>query len=170
MPRPFARPAALLALLLQGSPAEGSPGNFPAMEARTLDGRDVALPRHFGAGVLIVSFRREDFESTVAWRKGLVARVAPARQVWSVPVFPASIRLLRPLIEGGIRRRHTVDELPCVVPVWGDPPAVRRSSGLGDDERVAVIVLDHSGAVRHVARGEPGPAALDAVGAAATLP
>ncbi|MCK6526585.1 hypothetical protein L6R50_03220 [Myxococcota bacterium] len=133
---------------------------MPPREARALDGSWRRLPGDLAPGrtALVISFRREDLAATVAWRGALDA--FPSVQV---PVFPSSIRLLRPLIEGGLRDRHPVTTHGRIWPVWGDPKGFRAALGLGDDEGIAVVITEPDGSVRGIVRGEPSPEAVEAV-------
>lgn len=150
----------VLALIGPTAAAAEPPISVPPREARALDGSWRRLPGDLAPGrtALVISFRREDLAATVAWRGALDA--FPSVQV---PVFPSSIRLLRPLIEGGLRDRHPVTTHGRIWPVWGDPKGFRAALGLGDDEGIAVVITEPDGSVRGIVRGEPSPEAVEAV-------
>lgn len=140
---------------------------LPPLESEALDGQLRRIPVDLGAGrtIVVLSFRREDFDATLLWMAALgsVPRV-------QMPVFPRSIRWLRPLIEGGIRDRVPPADHGRVWPIWGAPEAVRAALRLGDDEAIAVVVVDRGGSARQVVRGEPTPAAVDAILKAVAAP
>jgi hypothetical protein len=160
MTRRVGPPIVALLLMLFGAAkvAAQVEHRFPALEARTLGGRAVALPRDFGgrANLLLVAFEREHQALVDTWMPA-AQRLAAAHgelRHYELPTLGRRLALIRPVIEGGMRSgipdRATRDR---TITLYTNVDAFRTALGITSGRTVHALLLDEAGVVRWRAEG-----------------
>jgi hypothetical protein len=148
---------------------------FPPMKATSLAGRSLELPADLGkpASLAFVAFQMRQQEEIDAW-KPFVERARasfPGLAAWEFPSIGSGYKLMRGVIEGGMRSGITSrTALERTAALFLDVGAFARSIGASDTGRIAVLVLAPDGRVLATASGGPSrasEAALEAALAAA---
>lgn len=152
---------------------------FPELEARTLLGEPVALPADLPARrtIVIAAFLQPQQALADRWIDALVAvgipasplNLAPTAQaaLIELPVLPKRYRLVRGLIDGGMRRGIGVESvLARTWTLYTDVEKFRRQLDI-PSPRVEVLVTTRLGEVIDRASGEPSELAVNRITAAA---
>jgi hypothetical protein len=162
MPSRLGRPTAALLLSLFGAGvAAAQPAvehRFPTLQATTLGGRKVTLPRDFGgrANLLLVAFEREHQELVDTWMPA-AQRLAAAHEglrYYELPTLGRTLTLIRPVIEGGMRRGiPDVATRDRTITLYTNVDAFRTALGIPSERTVHALLVDEAGVVRWRAEG-----------------
>lgn len=109
--------------------------------------------------VVILAFRRRQQADVDAW----VAALGPAAPVVEVPLMGRRWRRASGWIEGGMATGTPAPARSRVWCAYAKVADVLAAIGQHGTRQVVVAVVSRDGAVRLVARGAPGPAAVGAV-------
>ncbi len=150
--------------------------SFPALAARDLDGREVALPAGLPGewNVVIVAFRRDQQELVDSWVPWLEERAAamPGLRFAELPAIGLQWQPGRPVIDGGMAaairdqetRRRTLT-------VYTDLRRVTAPLGIGDRNTIWLFLVNQAGQVRwHGSGGWDAATAAALAAALAALP
>ena len=134
------------------SRASGGPVRFPAVSGRNLEGKEYALPRDFEGerNVVVVAFKREQQHDVASWTPALgeLARTTPGVRVYGMPTLKASWRIMRGMIDGGMRRgTPDASEREHTITLYVDTDAFRKALAIPDDRQVHVLLVDRAGTV-----------------------
>lgn len=127
-------------------------GRFPNVEGSNLEGEHFALPADFRGqlNVVLVAFQRDqqaDVDSWMPFLKSLGER-HPALRVYELPTLGRRYRMMRPFIDGGMRRGipdRAVRE--ATITLYIDKSPFREALKLGDEDRIYVLLVDREGRV-----------------------
>ena len=145
--------------------AAQQPMRFPEVEGRNLEGREFSLPKDFGGAptVVIVAFKRQQQGDAESWGPALKreAIARPALRVYELPVLAKHDRMLRWMIDGGMKRGIKDKRVrETTVTLYLDKKPFDEALGIVSEEMVHVFVLEADGRVRwhgtgaHSAEGE----------------
>lgn len=139
-----------------------SPLTFPALEARNLQGVDVAIPDAFDGqrNVVIVAFQRNHQDLVDSWVPWLDLRAATdaGLRFYEVPTIGRLWAPMRPFIDGGMAaaiREPAI--LQRTLTVYGDVNRLTRPLGIEDRSTISVFLVDRGGAVRWRGTGRFDP-------------
>ena len=132
--------------------------NFPAVEARSLDGRRLMLPSELGGerNLLAVAFRRNHQGDVDSWLEDFAAAEAadPALRSYEIPVISRRWSPARGFIDGGMAAAIRDPEvLARTLTVYGDVSRVSDALGLPDRSQIAVVLCDRDGVVEWLRQG-----------------
>ena len=134
------------------------PVEFPHVQARDLEGLDVALPEAFAGGhnVVLVAFHRRHqtlVDSWVSWLEDVASR-DPELRFYEVPVLGGMWSPVRPFIDGGMAAaiRDPI-VLRRTLTIYGSVSNVMKPLGIVNRSTIALFVLDRSGLVSWSGRG-----------------
>lgn len=138
--------------------------NFPAVEARSLDGRRLMLPSELEGrpNLLAVAFRRNHQGDVDSWAGDFAAaeRDHPGLCSYEIPVISRRWSPARGFIDGGMAAAIRKPEvLARTLTVYGDVSRVSDALGLPDRSQIAVVLCDRDGVVRWLWRGARSAAA-----------
>ncbi len=138
--------------------------NFPAVEARSLDGRRLMLPSELEGdlNLLAVAFRRNHQGDVDSWAEDFAAaeRNHIGVRGYEIPVISRRWSPARGFIDGGMAAAIRDPEvLARTLTVYGDVSRVSDSLGLPDRSQIAVVLCDRDGVVKWLRRGRRTPAA-----------
>ena len=151
--------------------AEGM--KFPRLEAETLSGSELVLPRDTAEKVTIVAvaFQRGVQEQIDAWSEvfaplkpqpgsadSSVSSESPQREamrIYEIPMLKGRWRLISGVIDGGMRSGIPEAEHPYVATYYGDTSAYREKLSMQDEELSHLFILDPEGMIRFAAAGAP---------------
>jgi hypothetical protein len=133
-------------------------GRFPSVEGSNLEGRQFALPAGFEGelNVVLVAFQREQQADVDSWMPFLTTlrESRPGLKVYELPTLGRRYRMMRPFIDGGMRRGipdRAVRE--STITLYIDKSPFREALQLGDEDRIYVLLVDRQGRVRWRAQG-----------------
>lgn len=133
-------------------------GRFPNVEGSNLEGEHFTLPTDFRGelNVVLVAFQRDqqsDVNSWMAFLKTLGVK-HPELRVYELPTLGRRYRMMRPFIDGGMRRGipdRAVRE--ATITLYIDKSPFREALKLGDEDRIYVLLVDREGRVLWRAEG-----------------
>lgn len=176
--------ALLLALLPRPAAAQGAAAGdasrepsrearFPVVRGTNLEGRDFTLPRDLEGerNVVIVAFEREQQRDVDTWLPALgdLARTTPGLRVYELPTIATPYRLMRPIIDGGMRRGipdRAVRE--ATITLYLDTDDFRRALAIPDARDIHVLLVDRAGRILWRTAGRYDAAAMERLAAAST--
>ena len=136
---------------------------FPPMQGQNLEGRTVEMPRDFAGAlnVVFVAFKREQQADVDSWGAALDAlrkRHADLR-VYELPTLGRRYRLMRPMIDGGMRRGIPDPTVrAATITLYIDKDPFKRALGITTEDRIEVLLVDRSGKIRWQRSGRMTPA------------
>lgn len=138
--------------------------HFPAVEARSLDGRRLMLPSELGGeqNLLAVAFRRNHQGDVDSWVEEFAAagETHPGLESYEIPVISRRWAPARGFIDGGMAAAiGKPDVLARTLTVYGDVSRVSEALGLPDRSQIAVVLCDRDGVVKWLRRGRRTDAA-----------
>ena len=128
-------------------------GRFPLVEGTNLEGERFALPTDFKGelNVVLVAFKREQQTDVDSWTP-LLKSVAETRRdlrTYELPVLARGYRLMRPFIDGGMRRGiPDVAVRAATITLYIDKTPFREALRLPDEDRIYVLLVDRRGRVQ----------------------
>ena len=128
-------------------------GRIPLVEGRNLEGERFALPADFKGelNVVLVAFKREQQGDVDSWMPFLKS-VAGARRdlrTYELPVLGRGYRLMRPFIDGGMRRGIPDAAVrAATITLYIDKARFRESLSLPDEDRIYILLVDQQGRVQ----------------------
>ena len=127
-------------------------GRFPLVEGSNLEGERFAMPADFkGAlNVVLVAFKREQQGDVDSWMPFLksVAETRRDLRAYELPVLGRGYRLMRPFIDGGMRRGIPDAAVrAATITLYIDKAPFRESLLLPDEDRIYVLLVDQRGRV-----------------------
>ena len=138
--------------------------HFPAVEARSLDGRRLMLPSDLGGelNLLAVAFRRNHQGDVDSWGADFAAAESshPGLEGYEIPVISRRWAPARGFIDGGMAAAIRKPEvLARTLTVYGDVSRVSDALGLPDRSEIAIVLCDRDGVVSWLRRGRRTEAA-----------
>jgi hypothetical protein len=138
--------------------AVDSLGRFPSVEGSSLEGEHFTLPADFkgGLNVVLVAFRREQQDDVDSWTPFLKTVVGsrPGVRVYELPTLGRRYRLMRPFIDGGMRRGIPDAAVRATtITLYIDKDPFRESLRLPEEDRIYVLLVDRQGKVYWRAEG-----------------
>lgn len=149
----------LSALGLSAVARAAEPYRLPVITAADLDGRPVSLPADLPAdrSILLLGFAEEHQTGIDRWVAGL--KLAARRGWLELPVIDNPGAIGRWFIQEGMRRGLPDPAVRArVISVYTDKAEFLGRIGVQDDKSVAVLVVDRSGRVLAMERGDFDPA------------
>lgn len=133
-------------------------GQFPRVDGSNLEGEHFSLPSDFKGelNVVLVAFRREQQADVDTWMPFLkTVRESPrSLRVYELPTLGRRYRLMRPFIDGGMRRGiPDVAAREATITLYIDKAPFRESLLLRDEDRIYVLLVDKTGRVFWRAEG-----------------
>ena len=128
-------------------------GRFPLVEGTNLEGERFALPADFKGelNVVLVAFKREQQGDVDSWTPFLksVAETRRDLRTYELPVLARGYRLMRPFIDGGMRRGiPDVAVRAATITLYIDKTPFREALRLPDEDRIYVLLVDRLGGVQ----------------------
>ena len=127
-------------------------GRFPSVEGSNLEGERFNLPSGFKGelNVVLVAFQRDQQADVDTWMPFLksLGETHPALRVYELPTLGRRYRMMRPFIDGGMRRGipdRAVRE--ATITLYIDKSPFREALKLGDEDRIYVLLVDREGRV-----------------------
>jgi hypothetical protein len=125
-------------------------GRFPSVEGSNLEGEHFTLPADFKGelNVVLVAFKREQQTDVDSWMPFLktVGESRRALRVYELPTLGRRYRLMRPFIDGGMRRGIADAAVRAVtITLYIDKAPFRESLRLPDEDRISVLLVDQKG-------------------------
>lgn len=133
-------------------------GRFPSVEGSNLEGERFTLPSDFKGelNVVLVAFKREqqiDVDSWMPFLKSVGERRRDLR-IYELPTLGRRYRLMRPFIDGGMRRGIPDAAVrAATITLYIDKAPFRESLRLRDEEHISVLLVDRKGRVFWRAEG-----------------
>ncbi len=127
-------------------------GRFPLVESSNLEGERFALPAGFKGelNVVFVAFKREQQSDVDSWMPFLksVAATRADLSTYEIPVLGRGYRLMRPFIDGGMRRGiPDATVRAATITLYIDKTPFREALRLPDEDRIYVLLVDKQGGV-----------------------
>jgi hypothetical protein len=131
---------------------------FPQVEGKSLEGRLFLLPGDLEGdrNLVAVAFHRSQQKEVDSWQGVFAALEEEHKDLacYEMPTISGRWKAFRPMIDGGmtaaipdpVTRARTVT-------VYGDTRRVTGPLGLGDRDRIAVVLTDRAGRISWIARG-----------------
>ena len=128
-------------------------GHFPLVEGNNLEGEHFALPADFkGAlNVVFVAFKREQQGDVDSWMPFLKSMAVPRPRLrtYELPVLGRGYRLMRPFIDGGMRRGIPDAAVrAATITLYIDKAPFREALSLPDEDRTYILLVDQQGRVQ----------------------
>jgi hypothetical protein len=145
--------------------------HFPVVEGESLTGVRTTLPADFAGerNLVFVAFSRGQQADVDTWTplaKRLVAADSALRS-YELPTLARRYRLIRPMIDGGMRRGIADSATrAATITLYIDKSPFERALGIAGEDSIAVLLVARGGDVLWHARGRWTPeaeAALTAV-------
>ena len=145
--------AVLPSVQAQSGSTADSLAQFPRVEGTNLEGRHFVLPSDLGGSlnVVLVAFKREQQNDVDTWTPFLKATLAtrPGLRTYELPVLGRRYRLMRPFIDGGMRRGIPDAAVrAATITLYIDKGPFRDALHLPDEDRIYVLLVDHQGRVQ----------------------
>ena len=127
-------------------------GRFPSVEGSNLESEHFNLPSDFRGELndVLVAFKREqqtDVDSWMPFLKG-VGESRHELRIYELPTLGRRYRLIRPIIDGGMRRGIPDAAVrAATITLYIDKAPLRESLLLGDEDRIYVLLVDRKGQV-----------------------
>jgi hypothetical protein len=138
---------------------------FPSVTGRSLTGRTFRLPADFEGdlNIVLVAFKRHqqnDVDTWTPYLSPLAARHATLR-VYELPTLGRGYRLMRPIIDGGMRGGIPDSAVRgATITLYIDKAPFRDALGIPDENRIHVLLVDPTG---RILWRSAGPYTADAV-------
>ncbi len=142
---------ALLVICAGAAPALADP-RFPEVSGDNLEGETLSLPGDLAGEVnlLLIAFKRDQQDDIDTWQQvgeELESRV-PGFRFYELPVMSQGIRVMRGVIEGGMRSGiEDPADRARTIPLFTDKPALREASGIETEESIQLLLVDREGRV-----------------------
>jgi hypothetical protein len=138
--------------------ATDSLGRFPTVEGSNLEGEHFSLPSDFKGrlNVVLVAFRREQQADVDNWTPFLTTVGERRRdlRIYELPTLGRRYRLMRPFIDGGMRRGIPDAAVrAATITLYIDKAPFRESLRLPEEDRIYVLLVDQKGQVSWRAEG-----------------
>jgi hypothetical protein len=138
--------------------ATDSLGRFPTVEGSNLEGEHFSLPSDFKGrlNVVLVAFRREQQADVDSWTPFLTTVGERRRdlRIYELPTLGRRYRLMRPFIDGGMRRGIPDAAVrAATITLYIDKAPFRESLRLPEEDRIYVLLVDQKGQVSWRAEG-----------------
>jgi len=135
---------------------------FPVVEGRSLTGRRVTLPADFEGelNVVLVAFQRHQQHDVDTWTPRLreLAAGRPGLRVYELPTLASSYRLMRPLIDGGMRGGIPDSAVrAATITLYIDKRPYRAALRILDEDEIQVFLVERGGRIRWRAAGPYTP-------------
>jgi hypothetical protein len=129
--------------------------SFPAIEAETLAGEEVTLPKGIEAPtVMVIGFQRDHDDDLLAWVEGMGLKKAGAAPWRQITVLGERSGFVKFFIEQWMEGKIAEEELrEKVVMVYRDRAEMASSFGLSSAEEVAAMVVGQDGTILARAEG-----------------
>ncbi len=123
--------------------------NFPAIQSKDLNGRELSLPQDFPGErtILLVAFQREQQTNVDSWTAGL--HLAGGKAAWlELPVIDDPGALARWFINGGMRRGIKDHDIWAhVVTLYTTKAKFNAALGIQSEKQVQALVVDRQGRI-----------------------
>jgi hypothetical protein len=154
----------LLGFLMSISPASQTNITFPPVEGRNLEGRAFHLPADFEGdlNVVLVAFKREQQADVDTWTPGLKRLLArhSAIRVYELPTLGRRYRLIRSVIDGGMRGGIPDAAVrAATITLYIDKAPFERALSITGEDEIQVFLVDRSGRVHWRGHGRFSEAA-----------
>lgn len=131
---------------------------FPLLEAENLNGKRAALPKDLPGNptVVLVAFESDHQADIDLWIGELGLKKSDEIKWIELAVIGSKFRLLRKVIDGGMRSGITSEEDRArTITVYSSRSHFLENLGLTEVDRVYAIVVQQDGGVRAVVEGKP---------------
>lgn len=133
-------------------------GRFPGVEGSNLEDEHFKLPSDFKGelNVVLVAFRREQQIDVDSWMPFLktVGESRRDLRVYELPTLGRRYRLMRPFIDGGMRRGIPDSAVrAATITLYIDKAPFRESLRIPDEDRIYVLLVNQKGQVFWRAEG-----------------
>lgn len=125
---------------------------FPRVDGTNLEGRHFLLPSDFegSLNVVLIAFTREQQGDVDTWAPFLKSALGsrPDLRSYELPVLARRYRLMRPFIDGGMRRGIPEAAVrAATITLYIDKSAFRDALRLPTESRIHVLLVDREGRV-----------------------
>ena len=132
---------------------------FPALKARNLNGRTLALPTEFAGerNIVIVAFRRWHQALVDSWFPALAPLLAthPDVRAYELPMLAGGYALARPFIDGGMARAIPDPAVrERTLTVYTNVAQSQAALQISNPETITVLLVDRSGQITWRSEGE----------------
>lgn len=149
---------------------------FPDIQGENLNGETYAMPQDFEGelNLILIAFTQGQQTQIDTWLAHAETLELDALRVYEVPVLGSSYRLLRSIIDGGMR--SGIDDPVArarTITFYGNKPALMDALSLPNEKTIYAVLVRSNGEVLWQAQGEANQenaASLDAYLNKATLP
>ena len=126
--------------------------SFPSVEGSNLEGEHFKLPSDFKGelNVVLVAFKREQQGDVDSWMPFLKTMGETRRdlRVYELPTLGRRYRLMRPFIDGGMRRGIPDAAVrAATITLYIDKAPFRESLRIPDEDRIYVVLVDQKGRI-----------------------
>ena len=127
-------------------------GLFPTVEGSNLEGEHFHLPSDFMGelNVVLVAFKREQQSDVDSWMPFLksVGESRPYLRIYELPTLGRRYQLMRPIIDGGMRRGIPDAAVRATtITLYINKAPYRESLRIPDEDRIYVLLVDQQGQV-----------------------
>ena len=132
--------------------------HFPPAEGESLSGRTFHLPQDFAGerNLVFIAFARGQQSDVDTWTP-LAKRLVDADSAfcsYELPTMARRYRLIRPMIDGGMRRGIPDSATRATtITLYIDKSPLERALGIADEDSIAVVLVARGGAVLWQTRG-----------------
>ena len=147
------------ALAQVGGPAvPDSALHFPVVQGRSLTGRRVTLPTDFEGdlNVVLVAFKRHQQDDVDTWTPRLheLAASRPGLRVYELPTLASSYRIMRPIIDGGMRGGIPDSAVrAATITLYIDKRPYKAALGIRNEDSIHVFLVARGGRILWRAAG-----------------
>jgi hypothetical protein len=138
---------------------------FPVLKGEALSGRTVVFPQetHGRTALYIIAVKQEGQKQVDAWLKPWLKHFEgeKAVTVYEIPMISTGWRIIKPIIDSGMRSGTPEGLHDNVVTFFGDRKPYMEQLGIRQDERAYVYLVDSIGEIRWQKFGMPTQADLD---------
>lgn len=125
---------------------------FPSVSGRSLDGRELHLPDDFAGeiNVVFVAFARKQQQDVDSWTPYFkpMAAVMPGLRIYELPTLPRGLRMMRPMIDGGMRGGIPDPKVrETTITLYLDKEPFREALGIRDESAIHVFLVDGKGRI-----------------------
>ena len=140
------------------APLPDSAPRFPSVTGRSLTGRTFRLPGDLQGerNVVLVAFKRHQQTDVDTWTPHLrpLALGDPALRVYELPTLGRSYRLMRPIIDGGMRGGIPDSAVrAATITLYINKAPFRNALAIPDEDHIQVLLVDRTGRILWRAAG-----------------
>lgn len=129
---------------------------FPELKAKTLEGKEIIFPTDTKdkATIICVAFKDETQPMADGWTKDIMANYNDSTiHYFEVPMLKNSLKMMRKMIDGGMRKKIDISLHNNVATYYGDLSQYKKELLMADDNTCYIFLLDKSGNIQFTTSG-----------------